>query len=726
MLRPCNSGLKRAIETLSYVLNAALGDEDKKRDSLRRQRSLLYSCNTDARLKSTIYAMSYRPPADPRGVRSWLDAGIAAHQAGDLDRAVSMYRQALALAPDNGPALNLLGSGLLQAGEPVEAVEYLERAANRQRDNAELLANLAQCYLALQRHDKAFETFRRASRLDPKASQFQVGAAAALALQGKLADAEAILQRLTTRFPNAPLVWFNLGNVLRDLQHPDRAILAYRKALELEPTLVDALNNLGSVLHSRQRFAEAESAYRQCLELAPDHLLARYNLASAIMDLGRFAEAEAVCRELVTRAPNVAEGHTILGAAVGHQGRLVETLGHYARAAQLTPDAPKVAEVYAAALMETGSTAEGLRWFARVLARDPLAPGPRQLLGTMLLGRGSIHDGWRDYTVRPAALRFRQKYAHLSLTRELPRNLSGQCVCVLREQGLGDEIFFLRYAPAIAARGGRMIYRASKKIAPLLSRARFIEALVDESAPFPPADAYVLVGDVAHALEALPLSALDERAPPYAAAISDFRSRISVYWPPVPPSITLEPLAETIARMRERLEAIGPPPYLGVTWRAGTMPEEQTSVTWVLYKTIPIAALAHSMKGTEGTVLALQRQPGPGEIDAFSAALGRPVHDLTALNDDLEGMLALLTLLDDYVTVSNTNVHLRASVGRTARVLVPAPPEWRWMYTGRSTPWFPGSVVYRQSLQGDWTPALAELKRDVEMNYGVMQSSNSR
>lgn len=669
--------------------------------------------------------MSYRPPADPAGVRPWLDAGLAAHRAGDLDRALAMYRQVLTLAPENGPALNLLGSGLLQLGAADEALQYLERAASRQRDNAELLANLAQCYLALKRFDQAFETFRRASRLDPRAAQFQVGAAAALALQGKLGDAEAMLQRLTSRFPNAPLVWFNLGNVLRDLQQPDRAILAYRKALGLEPNLADALNNLGSVLHSTQRFAEAEAAYRQCVALAPDHLLARYNLASAIMDLGRFGEAEAVCRELVARAPNVAEGHTILGAAVGHQGRLLETFGHYSKAAELAPEDAKVAEVYAAALMETGSAAEGLRWFARVLARDPLAPGPRQLLGTMLLGGGRLQDGWRDYTVRPAALRFREKYAHLALTRELPPDLSGRSVCILREQGLGDEIFFLRYAPAVAARGARIIYRASNKIAPLLSRTGFIDALVEESAPFPPADAYILVGDVAHALAGLPVSPLGRLAPSHGAAPGDFESRICVYWPPVPPSIVLEPLADGITRMRERLAAAGPPPYFGVTWRAGTLPEEQTSVTWVLYKTIPIGTLAASLRNVEGTVLALQRQPGAGEIDAFAAALGRPVHDFTDLNDDLDGMLALLALLDDYVTVSNTNVHLRASVGRTARVLVPAPPEWRWMHTGRSTPWFPGFVVYRQSLQGDWTRALAELKRDLEMNYGTMQSSNT-
>jgi hypothetical protein len=109
-------------------------------------------------------------------------------------------------------------------------------------------------------------------------------------------------------------------------------------------------------------------------------------------------------------------------------------------------------------------------------------------------------------------------------------------------------------------------------------------------------------------------------------------------------------------------------------------------------------------------MLVLQRQPNPGEIELFSERLGRPAHDLSALNGDLEAMLALLSLLDDYVGVSNTNMHLRAGVGKAARVLVPAPPEWRWMTAGESSPWFPGFRIYRQTNDGGWTRALEQLR----------------
>src|SRR5262249_16846668 len=97
-----------------------------------------------------------------------------------------------------------------------------------------------------------------------------------------------------------------------------------------------------------------------------------------------------------------------------------------------------------------------------------------------------------------------------------------------------------------------------------------------------------------------------------------------------------------------------------------------------------------------------------------SALSGRTLQDFSHLNDDLEGMLALLALLDDYVGVSNTNTHLRAAAGKTGRVLVPCPAEWRWMNAGGESPWFPGFRVYRQDFNGSWEKAFRELSDDLQ------------
>jgi hypothetical protein len=108
----------------------------------------------------------------------------------------------------------------------------------------------------------------------------------------------------------------------------------------------------------------------------------------------------------------------------------------------------------------------------------------------------------------------------------------------------------------------------------------------------------------------------------------------------------------------------------------------------------------------------LQRAPAHVELEALRAGARAPVHDLSAANDDLREALAVLSQLDEYVAVSNTNIHLLAGLGRTARVLVPHPPEWRWMRAGES-PWFPGFSVYRQPAGLDWSEPLRRLREDL-------------
>jgi len=278
------------------------------------------------------------------------------------------------------------------------------------------------------------------------------------------------------------------------------------------------------------------------------------------------------------------------------------------------------------------------------------------------LTQARFAEGWADYAARAVPRDLAD-----GLTREpLPANLSGRRVQVRGDQGLGDEVFFLRFLPVLRARGAWVAYEPDQRLAPIFARA----GVADHIGFVPNADYRVLAGDLPHVLGTTA----------------------------TPPSIRLTPLPDRIPQL--------PHPCLGVTWRAGTADK-----AGALFKAVPMDALARALAPYPGTIVAVQRRPAAGEVDAFADALGRPVLDLTAANDDIESILALVGALDEYVCVSNTNVHLRAALGRTARVLVPHPPEFRWMAAGTS-PWFPGTAVYRQGVDGDWATALRALSQD--------------
>jgi hypothetical protein len=161
----------------------------------------------------------------------------------------------------------------------------------------------------------------------------------------------------------------------------------------------------------------------------------------------------------------------------------------------------------------------------------------------------------------------------------------------------------------------------------------------------------------------------------------------------------------------EELRRFGPPPYIGLTWRAGIQERNRLS------KVAPLEGMATGLTGIQATFIALQRQPEPDETDKLADLIGCPVYDMTDLNNDLEAMLAVLDQLDDYICVSNTNTHLRAALGKFSRVLVPCPADYRWMRSGDSSAWFPGSVVYRETFENGWQPALDNLAADLHAAF---------
>ncbi len=507
---------------------------------------------------------------------------------------------------------------------------------------------------------------------------------------GTLTEAEKCYHHAREIEPVRAEIHFALGNVQQAMGNAQQAINSYRQALAIRPDFLEAQGNLGAVLESVGRLDEAAQSFERTLALDPARAETHYNLANVLRQLERHDEAIHAYRKAISRQPHFAAAWINLGVALTaaalsetHSPRRLDMLGEAAAAVgkglALKPDVADTHNNLAGVLRNLGRFEDAAGHYRLALALDPGHQDAHEGLATVALLLGRFAEGWEHYRHRVS---MRIPGAVLP-PPALPSDLTGLRLLVVRDQGLGDEIFFLRFAARLKERGAALMYRPDPRLAAILSRTNIIDRILGPD-DVTEADYTCSAGDLPWLL------GMRERAD-------------------MPPPLALPPLSARHGEIRARLARIGPPPYLGVTWRAG-----DKSKARVLYKECPLADLARVLRQVPGTVLVLQRNPLPGEIEQFTAALGRAAHDLSALNDDLESMLALLSLIDDYVGVSNTNMHLRAGVGKTARVLVPAPPEWRWMAEGRESPWFPGFSVYRQGYDGRWEETLVALQRDLK------------
>jgi len=648
--------------------------------------------------------------------RKLLEQGLQHHRAGHLDAADRAYISASELDPRNADALNLRGLVALSRMRVTAALTLFRKATALHPENPGFWANLGNAALESADFAEAENAFRHASKLAPGNPDFSIGIARALAAGGQLKAAETLLQDIVLRHPGHAPAWFCLARNAEKMGQVEPALEGYQRALQADHRYGIAHLNLGVLLQARQRLDEAEQCYRQALNFNAPRETALINLTSVLCSVGKLDEAERLARAGVVEFPGSAELHRLWAAACVQRGCLGAAAEPAKQALAADPENVKLQMTLGGILFESGQVLQGLRRLDDTLLAHPDDPDIAYVVGVTRLTAGNFREGWQGFMHRE--VRRAKMLTRPWLNDHLPQRLESITIGLLREQGLGDELFFLRFTPWLKRLGARVVYQTDPRLASMLERVPSIDQVLtnhaseDPVAPLqhPGCAVNLLVGDLPPALYQHDSPGQCEIKPPPNQARPRQPPCPMVFYPEIPAPLALKPLPERVAIMRDQLLRFGPPPYLALTWRGGIAPHEQKGKWWTLFKNIALEAFGNMLAGLPFTLLAVQRKPLPEEIDVLEKAAGAPIHDLCAINDDLEQMLALLDIVDDYVGVSNTNMHMRAGLNRGARVLVPRPSEWRWMAYGNTSPWFPGFHVYRQGLDGDWQNALDTLR----------------
>ena len=184
-------------------------------------------------------------------------------QKGEIDTAISLYRQILERAPKNVDALRLLGIALVQQGKFDEAEDAIRRALALAPDFVFAWNNLGSILNEMDRLPEAIAAFRRAIALAPDEIQSH----------------------------------YNLGNALAANGDHEAALEAYDRTLAVWPGHPGCLIGKGHVLKTIGRQAEAVAAYRECVAGKCDYGEVWWSLAN--LKTYRFSDDEIVAMKSV-------------------------------------------------------------------------------------------------------------------------------------------------------------------------------------------------------------------------------------------------------------------------------------------------------------------------------------------------------------------------------------------------------------------------------------------
>lgn len=186
--------------------------------------------------------------------------------------------------------------------------------------------NLGVAYMNRQQQKTALEEFRKAYALAPRLYAARLNEAIALLNLQQFPEARSILSEASTREPNNPRVWYNLGLLESSLAHPDRSLTDFQRVVALDSGDADSHYFLGQDYMALRKYSSAITEFDAALQLDPFHASAAFAVAQAYQRSGNSSRA----REYLARFEDETQKKiaTPMSANYGDQGKysLVETV----------------------------------------------------------------------------------------------------------------------------------------------------------------------------------------------------------------------------------------------------------------------------------------------------------------------------------------------------------------------------------------------------------------
>jgi tetratricopeptide (TPR) repeat protein len=574
--------------------------------------------------------------------------GNALRNQGRLDKALVSFREALRLRPEYPEAYNNVGIVLKHLGKFSESLASYEQALRLRSNYPEAHNNLGLALASRGKLDAAVVSFQQAIRLKPDYVEALANLADALTGMGRLADAlNGYRQALSLRTRDAKLHKC-LGNALSRMEKYPEAEASYREALKLSPNYVDALNDLGITQARQSRLQDAIATYRQAIAIKPKFAEAYNNMGNALRNSSRFEESVDCYLKALECKPDYADAHNNLGIAYAELGRFDEAVASYTRCLKVRPE-------HVDAHMN-----RALTW----------------------LRKGDYAQGWAEYEWRWKKRNLTPRPPIMPQWNGFP--LAGRRILLITEQGLGDTLQFVRFAPVLKRQGaGAVILECPEKLIKLLSRSPGIDHLIPQGKPLPDYDVYCALMNVpgltATSVEAIPSEV------PY-----------------------IFPDPDLVAHWKRELAGI-PELKVGINWQGNP------KYAGDRHRSIPLNLFEPLSRVPGVKLFSLQKNAGLDQLDALGGKF--PVTDLGRKLDENTGPFmdtaAVLTNLDLFITSDTAVAHLAGALGVPVWMPLSTTPDWRWMTHREDNPWYPTMRIFRQNVHMAWGPIFERMASEL-------------
>lgn len=472
----------------------------------------------------------------------------------------------------------------------------------------------------------------------------------------------------------------------------EEAAQSFRRASEIAPSNDMAWHGLGLAALHAGHIGEALALLKKAAALAPDSPQILNTLGDIYRQTGQLDEAQAALETAIMAAPGYAEAHNNLGAVHLVREQLELAIEEFSHAARLNPAMALAHFNLGMAYRQANRSQEAASVFRQAIAIQPDFVEAHVNLGMALLKHGQLGEGLDEFEWRLKLSSPRVEYFYSGRSAPLWRNepLTGKTMLLYAEQGLGDTLQYIRFAPMVKRLGARLIVECQPALARLLQSMDGIDAVYAKGETLPPYDFQ------------LPLMSLPQR--------------FGVMAPEMIPApiLYLHPEKSLLEQWGKRL---GDDAKLrvGLVWAGDPRPDDASANLIDRRRSLNLSLLGPLFSMPDVVFYSVQKgRPGRQAADHAARLI-----DLTPELHDFADTAALMAHLDLVISVDTSVPHLAAAMGKPVWLLSRFDGCWRWMESGESTPWYPSMRLFRQTKAGEWGDVVERLVQDLHLQIAA-------
>jgi tetratricopeptide (TPR) repeat protein len=527
------------------------------------------------------------------------------------------------------------------------------------------------------------------SKLRPSRSKIEslLSLAESARNEGALARPRELCLLVLSRSPSEVRALCLLAAMAADERRIEEGMQWAARAVAADPRSAAAHYAMGRIREAAGLYAEAESSYREATRLDVAHAKAHNNLGCMLHIQGRLDEALACYRRALELDPSQPEANQNYAAIARDADARQRAIEGYVRQTVASPGDAGAFTNLATTYAEFGRHDEALASFDRAIALDPGRAEAHFGRSLVLLLRGDYARGWEEYEWRLRIGAFSSPAQRFPQPMWDGRRIDDGSILVHAEQGFGDVLQFVRYAPLLAQRCAAVILECQTELKSLLQGTRGVHHLVARGEALPPFKVHVPLMSLPRifgtTLESIPWEGPYVHADP--KRVEQWRQLVG---------------PRSGARLRVALNWSGNPRFAG-----------NRSRSILLASLAPLARVAG--------VVFYSVQKGEAAAQAVSPPAGMKLVDLTGHIRDFADTAALLSLMDLFVTVDTAVAHLAGAMGIPAWVMLSRVPDSRYHLERSDNPWYPAMRLFRQEQDGDWAVVVERVLQALEERVGA-------